>query len=173
MVIGQVLTKMSQQGLSRALRTWCAWAMDAGDRKRSVRRALRRMQRKVLSAAFDTWCTMAGESARLNAAAVRVVSRCWNRMLLSAYSQWRSRWEMWRLVGHVVARLSMWRMAQCFSRWGRALELWTAESNAARQAESMALLRSDLVAQQQSLLQFLVVLINFEMILGIDMKLQS
>ena len=52
-------------------------------------------------------------------------------------------------MGHVVARMSKLRMAQCFSQWEHALVLWASESNAERQAESMALLRSELVAQQQ------------------------
>ena len=41
------------------------------------------------------------------------------------------------------------RMHQCFSQWEHALELWNAESDAAKHAESMAMLRSDLAAQQQ------------------------
>ena len=52
-------------------------------------------------------------------------------------------------MGHVCVRLSKLRMQKCFGQWERALDLWRAESDAARHAESTSQLRSDLVAQQQ------------------------
>ena len=144
-----MLTRLSQRSVVRALRSWRASATAARDRKHGVRRALRHMRRSFLSSAFGAWYTMAAESARLSAAALRVVTRCRSGVLLSAYCQWRSHWRTRRLVGHGCVRLSKLRMQQCFGQWERALDLWRAESDAARHAESTSRLRSDLVAQQQ------------------------